>query len=117
MTAALDHARLVGLEYFVDSLRWDETLHVFALDQAGLLRSQARKKWSVSRAKVKVYWLLSDGSESCMDLVCPPVVCVGSITAGCLWDALHCTKHAAVIAQFIRDMRALAGWHWCCVRE
>ena len=49
MTAAVDHARRVGLEYFVDCLRWDETLQMFSLDRDGMLRSQARKKWSVSR--------------------------------------------------------------------
>ena len=52
-----------------------------------------------------------------MELIAPPVVLVGSITAGCIWDGLACSKYANLIMKFVGNMRQLSQWHWMSVRE
>ena len=44
MQAALDKSRCVGVQVFVDALKWDETLQSFCLGRDGLSRTQATKK-------------------------------------------------------------------------
>ena len=110
MQAALDSLRHDPPILCWDRAKWDEASHRFCLGTVGdVLAHQASKKWSLCRVRWHVGWSCMDGKESQMELLCPPVPCVGPVTASCLFNALFETHGGREIADFLLKLRALSS--------
>lgn len=89
---ALEHQQI---DIFMDSMKWDETKQTLALPFSDLLTDQQSiSGWNLMVVKRRIGWCLPGKPFVWTDIVVPPQVLIGQITADCFYDALFCTKLA-----------------------
>jgi hypothetical protein len=95
-----------GISIFLDTLRHDSTKQKLLVDTHELLlASQRVSSWSVMVSVSKMCWVTHDGELHVFPFLRPPVVCVGSENAGCLWDALFGQPFLVAALDFCREAR------------
>ena len=108
LDAILAAAQVSRPDLFWTKAKWDETLQTFCLDlHEDLQRNQCRRKWPTMRCRMWVGWT-RDSKRERIELVLPPVVLIGRCTAGCIYDALCCTRWARRIFDWVGQMRNLS---------
>ena len=95
----------------VDKCKWDEAKHVFALE---VDHESNRMAWTVLRQRLWIGWWLAgvaDGAQyeqHYVEVVLPPVLLLGSHTAGCLAEGLTNMPWHKEIASCLEVFRQLA---------
>lgn len=92
-------------------------LHKFSLDCRGtsldqLLPGQTRKSWDICRSRWWIGWLLGDEYHH-VEIVVPPVIVLGSVTAGALYNALSEMPWCRPINDFLQRAGGLAKVRMC----
>ena len=103
-----------------DRLKWDEASHRFSmLVVYGGVRhtgTQTSRRWQLCRIRWLVGWQKADGSVHAIEIIFTPVMCVGSLTASAVENALYHSRIGREGKAFVDHILRLTSRH-LCLRE
>ena len=100
-----------GIDLWFERLEFDETKQVLSLDaHEHLLHHQQRCSWPVLVAVLIVGWTMKGCDEIFeFPLVRAPVICIGSVNASCLYDAVFDQHQFRPVLDMLKQLRSRAS--------